>query len=149
MAVRTIIRKLTDIAEAAWEEGDRHPEGDEYGQIGDVADRRIARLSDQIKGLAMEAVSGRYHLSPEGRREVMTSPRLEHILASALIGDWAEVEKHTVNARAISEAFERELYGCATIDFRVELKPRDPGQPSGCTCCGGSWRWHEGWCLNK
>lgn len=138
MPVRTIARKLNDIAEAAWEEGDRHPDGDEYGQVGAVAERRMTRLEGQIKNLAMVAIEQKYDLSPEGKREVTTSPHLEHILASALIGDWAEVEAHTVNARAISSAFWAELHAQATI----ETRPRR--EPDGCP-----FGRHEGWCPNK
>jgi hypothetical protein len=176
MTVRTIARKLSDIADAAWDEGDRHPEGGEYGEYGSVAnrriDRRMARLERQIKDLAMVAIEQKYRLSPEGKREVTTSPNLEHILASALIGDWAEVEAATVNARAISSAFWAELHAQATVNFQITLEPRDPNSPLNYKCCGGlkpahtsncrgsesNYRRegcgcpvgrHAGWCLNK
>lgn len=99
--VRMIGRKLSDIAEAGWDHGDAASrEDDDYGQYGEIAERRITRLADQIRQLALVAITGRYQLGAEGVTELETHPRLETILASALIADWATVETALSNAIA-------------------------------------------------
>lgn len=103
MTVRSITRKLYDIAEAGWEHGDAASREDEdYGQVGPVAERRVERLDRQIHVLAIEAIIGKYRLTGDAATELRTHPRLEIILSSALVGDWATVESALTNAIAVS-----------------------------------------------
>lgn len=74
-AVRSIARKLGDLAEAA---------GDDelYG-------RRFDRLKPQIEELALLAIEGKH---PDvGRAALLTCTRTDELLSSALVGDWTRV----------------------------------------------------------
>lgn len=151
--VRTIAQKLNDIAEAGWESGDLHADGDDYGQIGDKADRRIARLTKQMEALALTAIQAVYMFSSTRMAEILNSPERDEILAEAVVGNWNAVADlcNTVHFNA-SHAVPATL-PAALVDpltgQSIALEPREaPGttSPLHFPCCGGLKPAHTSHC---
>lgn len=143
--VRTIGRKLLDIAEAAWEARDATTgaRGSAREQLGELAERRIERLTKQIEALALVAIQGQLGLDSARMTEIVCSPERDEILAEAVVGNWGAVQDlantiHYNHMQAIIppvNALADPLTGQT-----VTLEPREqPGttSPLHFPCCGG------------
>jgi len=145
-AVRSISRKLADIAEAGWEAGDAHAEGDDYGQLGTKAIHRVERMARQIRELAVQAIVGRYSLGDDATLLLRTSPHIETILAEALVGDWAKVERLLPSRTTAAQEQADEALEDPITKIRITLEPRDPASPLNFPCCGGLRPAHKSTC---
>ena len=160
--VRSIRRKLDDIADAAWCHGNISPRGEENGLMGRDAERRVTRMHQQIETLAALAIQGKLLLSDARMAEVMAHPTRDEILAEALVGNWAAVRNLV---EAVLQAAQQATLGaesapgsrecCVTGECEsngtdqagdladpltgqaVSLEPRDPKSPLNFPCCGG------------
>jgi hypothetical protein len=129
--VRSIARKLGDLAEAA---------GDD-----ELYERRFDRLKPQIETLAVMAIIGLHR--DVTIAAVNSSPRRDELLASALVGDWDRVNQILGDVRANTTApLNTDPAPRATVRVHVpqgpltaqiELEPRDPSSPFNFPCCGG------------
>jgi hypothetical protein len=143
--VRSINRKLNDIAEAAWAHGDGASREDhDYGCIGDVAERRVDRLRRQVETLAVMAIIGLH-------REVTiaainTCPRRDELLASALVGDWDRVNQLIGHLKANTTAPLTSDLADPLTGATIRLEERNPASLLNFPCCGGLRPAHTSTC---
>lgn len=137
MTVRSIARKLADIADAAWSHGDAASREDvDYGEMGPDAERRMERMAKQVETLAAEAIRARYGILPGNMDLIMASAQRDEILAEALVGDWAKVQR--LMTQALRDAGSAASPGPAgPVNALVTLEPRDPAGQFNFRCCGG------------
>lgn len=151
--VRSISRKVNDIAEAAWSHGDGASREDEdYGCVGPDAERRADRMVRQVETLAIMAITGLHR--DVTIAAVNACPRRDELLASALVGDWDRVNQilgdirantTTPDARDCCVTGECESDGedqagdlaDPQTGATIRLEPRDPASLFNFPCCGG------------
>lgn len=138
--IRSINRKLADIAEAGWNHGDAASrEDDDYGQYGRIAERRVERLTKQVEVLALIAIQSRGNLSDARMVEIACHPSRDQILAEALVGAWDKVAQLCGVVFRDALAASRTAYAAALPPPApsVTLEPRDRNNPNNYPCCGG------------